>query len=47
MFAGAVLVAALAILLDLLLGGIGLLAARRSTRPAKTASRDCHRARIA
>ncbi len=32
MFAGAVLVAALAILFDLLLGGIGLLAARRSTR---------------
>lgn len=31
MFAGAVLVAALAILLDLLLGGLGLLAARRST----------------
>jgi osmoprotectant transport system permease protein len=32
MFAGALLVAVLAILLDLLLGGIGLLAARRSNR---------------
>lgn len=32
MFAGAFLVAVLAILLDLLLGGIGLLAARRSNR---------------
>ena len=35
MFAGAVLIAVLAILLDLLIGGIGLLAARRA-RPRRT-----------
>ena len=35
MFAGAVLIAVLAILLDLLSGGIGLLAARRA-RPRRT-----------
>jgi osmoprotectant transport system permease protein len=37
MFAGAILIAALAILLDLLLGGIGWLAARRARPRSKTA----------
>lgn len=36
MFAGAVLIAGLAVLLDLLIGGIGLLAARRVRPPGKT-----------
>ena len=36
MFAGAVLIAALAIVLDLLIGVIGLLAARRVRPAAKT-----------
>jgi osmoprotectant transport system permease protein len=36
MLAGAVLIAALAVLLDLLIGGIGLLAARRARPAAKT-----------
>jgi osmoprotectant transport system permease protein len=39
MFAGAVLVAALAVALDLLIGGIGLLAARRA-RPRRRTSTD-------
>jgi len=38
MFAGAVLIAALAILLDLLLGGLGWLAARRARPRSKTAA---------
>jgi osmoprotectant transport system permease protein len=37
MFAGAILIAALAILLDLLLGGVGLLAGRRTRPRSKTA----------
>jgi osmoprotectant transport system permease protein len=36
MFAGAILIAALAILLDLLLGGIGWFAARRARPRSKT-----------
>jgi osmoprotectant transport system permease protein len=36
MFAGAVLIAALAVLLDLLIGGVGLVARRRVRPPAKT-----------
>ena len=39
MIAGAVLIAALAVLLDLLIGGIGLLAARRARPRSKTSSR--------
>lgn len=39
MFAGAVLVAALAVVLDLIIGGIGLLAARRA-RPRRRVSTD-------
>ena len=38
MFAGAILIAALAIVLDLLLGGIGRLAARRARPRSKTAA---------
>jgi osmoprotectant transport system permease protein len=38
MFAGAILIAALAILLDLLLGGLGRLAARRARPRSKTAA---------
>ena len=38
MFAGAVLIAVLAILLDLLIGGIGLLAARRARPRTKTSA---------
>ena len=38
MFAGAVLIAALAIVLDLLIGGIGLVAARRTRPRSKTAA---------
>ena len=38
MFAGAILIAALAILLDLLLGGLGWLAARRARPRSKTAA---------
>ena len=40
MFAGAVLVAALAVVLDLLIGGIGLLAARRVRGRRRAAGRD-------
>ena len=46
MFAGAVLVAALAIMLDVLLGGVGWLAAPQPESATASGGRGCRRSRI-